>query len=173
MDAITPPRRRNIKQMTENIAAHTPGAVWTVQFRSPLFGVYCVYGPVQHSPTIDELRIGLALITVAGANPSRYITNIWTEPPGFTEHTGRSRDPLALQHGAVVRAKVSPFGEKLTVIGHAIGQRMNRALAVGHHHIRTDSGVAPNLVSLTELRESSSNTPDKIYAWSDFDDPLR
>ena len=167
--AISPPRRRPVSHMKSIIDAHAPGDEWTVQFRSPIFGVYSICGPVHRSEIIGEIRIGLALITSGGRTPGTRVLNIWPERAGLIDVGENDCDPASVQHGALVSARISSFGDELTVVGHAVAQRRTDLVGVGNHTIRAPYGVAPNLLSLSEVHGTSFNCPPVLYAWSDAD----
>lgn len=167
--AISPPLRRPVAQMREVIGAHAPGDEWTVQFRSPIFGVYCIGGPVHRSAVVNELRIGLALVTSGGLTPASRVLNIWPGRADLLQVDADDCDPAAVQHGDLVRARTASYGDELTVIGHAITQLRNDLVGVGHHTIRSPSGVARTLRSLSAVRGMSFNPPPALHAWSDAD----
>lgn len=157
--------------MTATIESHASGDEWTVQFRSPIFGVFSIYGPVHRSKATGELTIGLAIVTTAGSKPSPRVTGIWPGRAGFMDLDGRDRDPRTVQHGSVVRAQVDSFGDVLIVVGYAIGQQRSDFLGVGHHLIRSPNGVSSSLQSINEIRSTTSVTgPQLVFAWADFDD---
>lgn len=138
--AVCPPRRRAVKQMRKAIEEHAPGAEWTVQFHSAIFGVYCISGPVHRSVVTGELRIGLAFITVAGRTPLKRTLGIWPRIENLTEGEYGDCDAAEVHHGVLVRAQFSSFGDVLTIVGHAVAQQRNDLIGVGHHVIRVTCG---------------------------------
>lgn len=168
--AVVPPHRRPVSAMKDLISRHEAEQIWTVQFRSMVFGVYCICGPVHRSDVIDELRIGMALITSGGQAPARRVLNIWpgTAPPMDVDDD--SCDPMQVQHGTPVRAGFFSNGDALTVVGHAVSQRRSDLTGVGHHTIRTHSGASPNLWTLTKVRADAHNPPQLVYSWADVDE---
>lgn len=171
-DAIISPRRRPVRKMKSVIEKHVSGDVLTLQIRSPIFGVYSVCGPVHRAPVIDELRVGLAVITAGGWTPRSRILRIWPGRADLIEVGTSDCDPASVQHGALVRARVSSFGDELTIVGHAVAQRRSDLIGVGHHTIRSPSGVSPSLLSLAEVPGTPLNPPPVLSAWSDAEDPL-
>lgn len=171
-DAVNPPRRRPVREMKSVIEDHVSGDVLTLQIRSPIFGVYSVCGPVHRSPVIGELRVGLAIVTAGGWTPRPRVLNIWPGRADLVEVGACDCDPASVQHGALVRARVSSFGDELTIVGHAGSQRRSDLIGVGHHTIRSPSGVSPSLLSLAGVLGTPLNPPPALYAWSDAEDPL-
>lgn len=169
LPALRPPKRRPVHQMLSLIEAHSKGEQWTVQFRSPIFGVYSVFGPIHRSAVTNELRVGLAFITTGGKSPNSRVLNIWAERADLIDVASTNCSPATVRHGAVVRAEVSSFGDRLTLVGHAVAQRRTELIGVGHHTIRTPSGAAPNLISVSDVAIPSKRPPPLPYAWSDLD----
>lgn len=147
-----------------------PRDEWTVQIKSANFGVYCVHGPIHRSVTTGELRIGLALITESRHRPAKRVLGIWPGGPELLDAVGKVVSPKDVNHGAIVRAQVNSFGDVLTILGHAVGQKRNDLLGVGHHTIRTPEGGGKNLLSLTEVEGVSAGAPYMPYSWADIDD---
>lgn len=168
--AVVPPRRRPVSDMIEVISGHEDEQIWTVQFRSTVFGVYCIRGPVHRSGVINELRIGLALITSGGQMPSRRVLNIWPGTAHLMDVEDDPCDPGLVRHGTPVRAEFLSHGDSLTIIGHAVSQRSNDLTGVGHHTIRSPSGISRHLQTLTRVRANAHNPPGAVYAWSDNDE---
>lgn len=166
-EAIQPPFRRNVPLMQAVIAAHVPREEWTIQFRSTIFGVYVICGPVHRSRTTNELRIGLAFITAGGRKPSSEVQSIWIGRPELLDIGGAERDPLDVAHGAIVRADIASFGDSLTVVGHAVSQQVNGFTGVGRHTLCTPRGVSPSLRSLVEIVDESPDAPAPLHSWAD------
>lgn len=170
VSAITAPSRRAVSHMRALIRSHNPGDEWTVQIRSPIFGVYCVFGPVHRSTTTGELRIGLALLTSGGTAPSNRVLEIWPGPTIQDDFDGEPCAAAEVNHGELVRATVAPFGESLTLVGHAVGQQRNGLIGVGHHTIMTPEGASPSLRSLSRYLKAMTEPPPKLYSWADADE---
>lgn len=170
-DAVIPPRLRPVRKMKSVIEEHVSGAVLTLQIRSPIFGVYSVCGPVHYSPVIEELRVGFAVITSGGWTPRRRVLNIWSGRANLIEVGASDCDPASVQHGSLVRARVLSVEDEFTIVGHAVAQRRSDLIGVGHHTIRSPSGVSPSLLALAEVPGTPLNPPPALWGWSDGEDP--
>lgn len=170
--AVIPPRRRPVRKMKSVIEEHVSGAVLTLQIWSPIFGVYSVCGPVHYSPVIEELRVGFAVLTSGCRTPRRRVLNMLTGRADLIEVGASDCDPASVQHGSLVCARVSSYGDELTIVGHAVAQRRSDLIGVGHHTIRSPSGASPSLLALAEVPGTPLNPPPALRGWSDAEDPL-
>lgn len=125
--------------MLEVIESHESGDVLSVQFRDRVFGCYCVSGPVHRSATIDELTIGLSLITSGGRTPAKNVTGVWEGLLWSQDAQAECFGDISAGDLAVVR--VDSFGDELQIVGYAVSQKKwPKSLAVGRHLVTTRTG---------------------------------
>lgn len=167
---VTGPKRRRLRDLQGAVDQLGDAEHVQAKFIHPVFGCYTVIGPARWSSTISEFTLGCALLTVAG-KPSRELkalTPADRTPVGFGPSTAGSAELVA---GDLVIARVTSFGDHITVVGPVAHATDRRMWAVGRYLVESDGEQSRGLISLHRCELS---TPTELYlpavvgSWVDF-----
>ncbi|RBO92488.1 hypothetical protein [Nocardia puris] len=143
IDALTVPRRRDLRGIKATLAGIVPGDTVAATFRSDLFGPFVLTGRVVESGSTGGLLVGGVHLDTGNRNPVPELCRLAVLDEASTETAAETvPQRVSLRHGDVIRAAFvqAPY-DAFEITGFAVQARANGdVFAVGGGWFLTESG---------------------------------
>ena len=123
------PKRRDVRQLTDDVAVLTVGSIAEAVFSNDRYGVYAFHGTLRKSDTHGSLLLGGQWMESKGA-PDKTLYKVLPTP--VSQDTPSTLDIEALNHGDAVTAWLDdPHYGLLRVTGVALWSEVDQSFSVG------------------------------------------
>jgi len=166
------PSRRNVKVLTDAIAALESGTAVSATFLTKRYGAFTITGAAFISASVKTLTVGGRSIeqNLKPHKSLQALTALEAEIPATDLITDGSALP-AVTHGDLVSATfVDPAYGRFTVTGVGVASTVSDVMLVGGWFVSHAGSTAPRLESVEVLAASGTHEypqPSRIMSWGE------
>lgn len=176
------PTRRNVKVLTDAIAALQPGADVSAMFLTKRYGAFTIEGTAFASASVKSLTVGGRFIE-QNLKPHKSLQALQAPPadsepaelesaaPAVRPVADAGRTAPAVHHGDLVLVRlIDPAYGPFTVTGVGVASTVSDVVLVGGWFISRSGAMAPRVASVEVLARGGTHDyplPPRIASWGE------